>query len=129
MEPVELPVPPSVNNIWRVARHGNRTRVTLSKGYREWLDLAIILLRMNMPRVKAYPVAVRITIVRGKGWSKGRDADNTIKALVDALVKAERIADDSEDYVTEFSVRFGPSAERACALVTVEPVAPSNQGV
>ena len=123
MDPVELPIPPSVNAIWRTVRVRSGARVTLSKQYRQWLDHAIILLRMHMPRATAYPVAVRVTILRGKGWRKGRDADNAIKVISDALVKAGRITDDSEDYVTEFTIRFGPNAANACVLVSVEPVA------
>lgn len=122
MDPVELPIPPSVNSIWRTVRVKSGARVTLSQQYREWLDHAIVLLRMHMPRVTVYPVAVRVTILRGKGWRKGRDADNAIKVISDALVKANRIMDDNEDYVTEFSIRFGPMAVNACVLVSVEAV-------
>ena len=122
--PVELPLPPSVNSIWRTVRVRSKARVTLSQQYRDWLDLAILTLRMRMAKVPAtaYPVAVRVTILRGPGWRKGRDADNMLKAISDSLVKAQRIVDDSEEYVTEFSIRFGPDANTACVLVSVEPV-------
>ena len=122
-EPVELPVPPSTNSLWRVARCAPRSkvRVTLSAAYRTWLDEAILKLRLGMARVTLYPVAVQVTILRGKGWRKGRDGDNVLKPVVDALVKAGRLADDNEDHVCEFTVRFGPSAATACVLVSVEP--------
>jgi Holliday junction resolvase RusA-like endonuclease len=119
---VALPIPPSVNNIWRVARIHSGARVTLSKVYRDWLDVAILTLRAGMRRVTLYPVAVRVEIVRGAGWRKGRDADNLLKAISDALVKAGRITDDSEDYVTEFSIRFAERAPQACVRVSVVPV-------
>lgn len=78
MDPVELPVPPSVNSIWRTVRVKSGARVTLSRAYRGWLDIAILKLRMGMPKIApdAYPVAVRVTILRGRGWRKGRDGDN-----------------------------------------------------
>lgn len=119
---VELPVPPSTNNLWRVARFNNKTRVTLSATYRAWLDAAVLLLRASMERAKVYPVAVLVEIVRGKGWHKGRDADNCLKAIADGLVRSQRIEDDSEDYVTEFTVRFVESAPLACVRVSVVPV-------
>lgn len=130
MTPIELPIPPSVNQLWRVVRSSrvnSKARVTLSRKYRDWLDIAILKLRMGMDRAKTYPVAVRVTIVRGAGWRRGRDADNCLKAISDALVKAQRIASDDEDHVVEFSVRFGPTAAEACALVSVEPAATAER--
>ena len=129
--PVELPVPPSVNALWRVVRSSrlnSKARVTLSKRYRSWLDAAVLLLRAGMPPAARYPVAVRVTILRGAGWKRGRDADNVLKAISDSLVKAGRLADDDEDHVAEFLVRFGPDARAACVLVSVEPL-PAKGGV
>lgn len=121
MNTVSLPVPPSVNNIWRVAKIRNKARVVLSAQYAAWRDHAILLIRTGLPRVTVYPVAVTITIVRGKGWKRGRDCDNVIKPILDALVKAGRLADDDEDHVTRCVVEFGDRADQACVLVCVEP--------
>lgn len=129
-DPVELPVPPSANALWRVVRtRRGKASVTLARHYRAWLDEAILKLRLGMAVARAYPVAVRVTVLRGKGWTPGRDADNCLKAVSDALVKAQRIADDDEHHVTEFVIRFGPAAATACVLVTVEPVVPEPEGV
>lgn len=122
MNTVELPIPPSVNAIWRVTRVKSGARVTLSKAYRTWLDHAILALRMGLSRVMVYPVAVHVEIVRGVGWRKGRDVDNVLKVILDSLVKAGRLTDDDEDHVTAVSVCFGPRAEAACVRVTVQPV-------
>lgn len=124
MNPVELPVPPSANHLWRVVltRKGNAA-VARKDAYVSWIESATIRLRLDMPKVEPadYPVAVRITVLRGKGWDRRRDLDNCVKAILDALRKAERIEDDRGDYVTEVSIRFGPDAATACVLVTVEP--------
>lgn len=122
MNTVALPVPPSVNKIWRVVRIRNKARITLSAAYRDWRDVAVLLLRTGLDRVKVYPVAVRVVVVPGKGWRNGRDIDNLLKAVLDALVKAERIADDDGEHVTRCSVEFGAGEPEACIRVTVEAV-------
>ena len=126
---VELPVPPSTNAIWRVARtRSGNASVTLARRYREWLDEAIILLRIGMAKVKAYPVAVRIVVCRGEGWDERRDLDNVLKPVIDAIRKAGRIVDDNGRYVTECSIRFGPLARAASILVSVEPAEETECG-
>jgi Holliday junction resolvase RusA-like endonuclease len=119
---VELPVPPSVNKIWTVAHFKNKARVTLSKQYRAWRDVAVMLCRARLDRVKVYPVCVRVQMVRGPGWRKGRDLDNVLKVILDALVAAERLASDDEDHVTRVVLEFAESGPEACARVTIEPI-------
>jgi Holliday junction resolvase RusA-like endonuclease len=119
---VTLPVPPSVNNIWRVAKIRNKARVVLSAAYAAWRDLAILLIRRDFGRVTQYPVQVTVTITRGAGWRAGRDLDNTIKPIIDALVKAGRLEDDDEDHVVRCVVELGARAAEACVHVCVEPV-------
>jgi Holliday junction resolvase RusA-like endonuclease len=119
---VELPVPPSVNDIWRVAKVRSGARVTLSKTYRAWRDEAVLLCRMGLATATEYPVCVRVEIVRGKGWRAGRDADNVLKGILDSLVKSGRLADDSEDHVGRVVVEFGERRDTACVRVTVEPI-------
>lgn len=119
-----LPVPPSVNQLWRVVRTRRGTQsVILSRQYRAWLDRALLFLRCNMDRAKVYPVRVVVTVRRGDGWRRGRDLDNLLKATLDALKKSHRIEDDSEDYVSECTVRLGPDADdEACVEVSIESV-------
>ena len=118
---VELPVPPSVNNIWRVTHVRSKARITLSQTYRAWRDLAVFLIRAGMRPIKVYPVAVRVVIVRGKGWRAGRDCDNVLKGILDALVKSERLAGDDEEHVVRVVVEFGERAVDACVRVSIEP--------
>ncbi len=119
----ELPIPPSVNGIWRAVRtKRGRTRVIMSKPYAAWLGVAVPLLRAGMDKVRVYPVCLVVRIRAGKGWRQGRDLSNALKAIEDACKHAERIADDNTEYVTGIRMTFTP-AERgkpAACFVGVE---------
>ena len=119
MPSVSLPVPPSANHLWRVVSR----RVVRSRRYAAWRDGAVILLRTQLPRVTRYPVAVRVTIHGGRGWRVDRDLDNVLKAVLDALVASERLADDSTQYVQSVRLDYHPPAGTtavATCLVSVE---------
>lgn len=128
MSTVRLPVPPSANNLWEVVRRkfgrkGHvKSSVKLTDRYEAWRDEAIYLVRQNIPRERIYPVAIRIVVCRGEGWSAGRDLDNCIKPTIDALVKSGRLDADDEYHVTFVSAEFGPTEKEACVYVTVKPV-------
>lgn len=125
MPPVRLPVPPSANALWRSVVRGGVRGVALAKGYKAWLDEAILLLRLGTPAVKRYPVTVRIWVAGGDGWGDRRDLDNAIKGAIDACRKAQRIKDDTTEYVTRIEAQFlapqGSAGEAYCLLELVEP--------
>ena len=52
------------------------------------------------------PVAVKVGIVSGKGWRKGRDLDNILKPVLDALVASSVIEDDSTSHVVSINMEF-----------------------
>ena len=129
MDGTEIPIPPSVNGLWRafrrMYRNGTRGKVQVcrSKAYVSWLQEAVLILRFQMAKAQTYPVRVSVTIHRGKGWRINRDLDNTYKAISDALVHSERLADDSSEHVAEIVMRFGENRKLAVAVVVVEPLA------
>jgi Holliday junction resolvase RusA-like endonuclease len=63
-----------------------------------------------------------VQIVRGPGWRKGRDLDNALKVILDALVASERLASDDEDHVTRVVLEFAETGPEACTRVTIEPI-------
>ena len=80
-----LPVPPSVNTIWRVSNG----RMVKSAKYREWLsccDVYALQSRVPRPGIKK-PCAVDVVIRTGHGWKTSRDIDNILKPILDWLVK------------------------------------------
>lgn len=105
---IEVPIPPSTNRIWRFAGLTGRgaRRVRLSKEYASWLSVAILALRVGLPRLDG-PCRVVIRIHSGTGWGESRrDLDNVIKPLIDALRKSDRIIDDNTRYVRQVDAAY-----------------------
>jgi crossover junction endodeoxyribonuclease RusA len=89
---VKLPWPPSVNHYWRA--RGNRRFINpMAKA---WLDEAILLLRSTRMR---FDEPVKVSMFLSPPDRRRRDGDNLEKAVMDALVKAGTIKDDSLAYV------------------------------
>jgi Holliday junction resolvase RusA-like endonuclease len=88
---IDLPMPPSVNAIWR----SGRRRVFRSAAYTNWIRLADaeLMARRQFPKKKIEgPFAAHITLsrkVRG-------DLDNRVKGLLDFLQSREIIRNDSD---------------------------------
>jgi len=85
---VRLPWPPSVNHYWKA--RGNRRFI--SSAARAWLDEAVMLLRAS--RVH-FDGPVRVSLFLSPPDRRRRDGDNLEKAIMDSLVKAGVIRDDS----------------------------------
>jgi Holliday junction resolvase RusA-like endonuclease len=123
MAAVEIPVPPSVNNLWRAVRTKSaKVRLIKSSQYDGWLAPAVFLLRAGLPTFRGR-VAVRLTIRGGKEFSTRRDLDNCLKAVLDALRYAGRIEDDTVKTVRACSVEYAEpeSGKPATCWVAVTP--------
>jgi Holliday junction resolvase RusA-like endonuclease len=119
-DPVSIPVPPSVNGLWRATRKAGRVRVYRSAAYTRWIDQAVPLLAAGLP-VAVSPVGVSLVVRPGKGWRCDRDLDNCLKATLDAVRHAGRIPDDSAAFVRRVSCELGPvhPSGVACCEVAV----------
>ncbi len=89
---VRLSWPPSVNHYWK-ARGSRRFISPMAKA---WLDEAILLLRATKVR---FDGPVRVRMLLSPPDRRRRDGDNLEKAIMDSLVKASVIQDDSLAYV------------------------------
>jgi crossover junction endodeoxyribonuclease RusA len=89
---VKLPWPPSVNHYWK-ARGIKRFISPVAKA---WLDEAILLLRATRVR---FDGPVKVSLFLSPPDHRRRDGDNLEKAIMDSLVKAGVIKDDSLWYV------------------------------
>ena len=91
---VSLPMPPSANNMFVNVPGKGRVR---SKDYTNWAKAAGWIIKAQ--RVRKFNVPVRIKIEVNNPRGLGFDIDNRIKAVLDALVAAEVLVDDSARWV------------------------------
>jgi crossover junction endodeoxyribonuclease RusA len=90
MSVIDLPLPPSVNRLWR----SNRGRVHRSDPYAAWLrEAGWALLQQRPKRLTGW---VRVSIAAGVPDRRRRDLDNLLKALLDLLVQHQVIETDAD---------------------------------
>lgn len=106
---INIPMPPTTNNLFNSFARGGKIVRCETKQYRLWK--AIVKPRLAlMPRVTAFPVEVCILLRPGKGWRITSDVSNREKAAIDSLVDAGVLPDDNQRYVT--SVRIAVDTVR-----------------
>lgn len=115
---VELPIPPSSNNMFTNLRRGGRIK---SREYKAWRDIAVADIHERLCRVRPYvpidqPCDVAIELPRP---NKNSDVDNRIKAVLDALQHGGAIANDK--CVEAVLIRWTPALELKTARVAVWP--------
>ncbi len=109
---LDLPMPPSVNRIWR---RGRGKVVYLDPKYRAWRKEADALAMFRDWRRKRNKGPFMCSIVHNAAKRRG-DADNRIKAVLDWLQRAEIIENDS---LAEFvSAEWGNAPEGCRVTLT-----------
>jgi crossover junction endodeoxyribonuclease RusA len=88
---LDLPLPPSVNALYRNVPGRGRAK---TQAYRTWENAAGWEVRAQAPQPIAGPVVMRLTFQ----WPdrRRRDVSNYVKATEDLLVEHKLIEDDSE---------------------------------
>lgn len=110
-----LPWPPTVNSLWR-----NLGRTVLSKRGRLWKQAAQMeLLSQERPR-EPFQGPVWVTIELRPPDRRRRDLDNHAKAVLDALVDAGILIDDSMHVVRRLVIESGPVEKRGAVRVNVQ---------
>lgn len=89
-----------------------RGKLIKSKKYNKWIEKNIPILQEKLSSPEKYPIQVNILIMADCMWKTKHDTDNIIKPLIDLLVKAKIIPNDTTRYINEVNVRylqgFGP---------------------
>lgn len=114
-----LPFPPSVNNLYAHGVVKGRVRRFPRAKYRAWMDEAIIRLRSYWGRREPFDQPVVIKLELTPRDTRGRDADNYNKPVIDALVKARVLVDDSQRYVKAVIAYWQNPSPQPGVVVTI----------
>lgn len=94
---VELPFPPSVNNLFSQGIVRGKVRRFPSKPYKAWRRAALLLIQAARLPAFSEPVVVKLSLTAPD--ARPRDADNYAKAVLDALVEMHVLQGDDSRYV------------------------------
>lgn len=113
---LDLPVPPSVNHIWKRTKAGKRA-VYPSPDYERWKRDAdgLIFAMAQFRGVKPLPAQFEALIVLCEKRCN-LDLDNAPKAILDYAKNARLIVDDGKRYMRELRVTWG-YAPHGCRLI------------
>ena len=110
-----LPWPPSINHYWR----NYRGRTVISQDGRQYrLDVSYRILEQGIPRDNLN-CRLQVTIDAYPPDKRRRDLDNIQKALLDAIVAADVIEDDS--LIDALSITRHDACEDGKVIVRIEP--------
>lgn len=115
MTVISLPFPPTTNNLYLNAK--GKGRIPTPR-YSAWRTQALWEIRIQRAKPVTGPVHVHIRLVAPD--KRRRDADNTFKAVLDALATGNVIEDDSSAYVRRLSTEWAEAGEPC--IVTITPV-------
>ena len=100
-----LSIPPSVNALYGNRKSGKGRGRYITKEYRDWKKHSLSELIAQNIKSFGTPVSIEIKAERSD-FNRKRDADNLAKPIIDLLVKAEIIEDDSHQIVQKVSVEW-----------------------
>lgn len=112
MTRVELPFPVPLHACFTNAK--GRGRVP-TKRYDAWKQEAAWMIASQRPEPVSGEVSVSVRLVAPD--KRHRDAGNTDKAVLDAIVRAGLIEDDSNRYVKRVSYEWAPSGPPCTVLI------------
>ena len=98
-----------------------RGKLIKSKKYRSWIEKNTPIVKDNLLPANKFPIEVEILIMANTQWKMKSDPDNIVKPIVDLLVRAEIIPDDTSRFIESVKVRylqgFGPAV--TCISYTI----------
>lgn len=83
----------------------SKGKLIKSKKYRDWILKNLPVLQENLKPVQDFPIQLDLVIYSNDKWLNRNDIDNCIKPIVDLLVKAEIIPDDTTQYIQSINIR------------------------
>ena len=101
--------PFSANKMYTPVAYG---KLIKSKKYREWIENNLSIVAESMLPADTFPIDVEILVMADSKWKMKNDSDNLIKPIVDLLVRAKIVPNDTTRYINGVNARylqgFGP---------------------
>jgi Holliday junction resolvase RusA-like endonuclease len=82
-----------------------RGKLVKSKKYNNWIEKNLPILTEELEPAKTFPIELEFVVYSNYDWHNKNDIDNCIKPIVDLLVRAKIIPDDSTKYVSNVNIR------------------------
>lgn len=115
---IRLPFPPSTNGLFAHGYVNGKVRRFPTKQYKAWRRAAVIIVRSHRLKQFREPVVIKLELTPRD--ARPRDADNYAKPVLDALVEAGLLIDDSNRYVREVRPCWcEPNATYVGVVVTI----------
>ena len=83
-----------------------RGKMVKSKKYNEWINKNVSIIKDTLIPAKEFPIEVEILIMADSQWKMKCDPDNIVKPIVDLLVRAEIVPDDTSRFIESVKVRY-----------------------
>lgn len=95
--------PFSANKMYAPVAKGKMVK---SKKYRDWIDQNVPLIKDSLIPANKFPIEVEILVMADYKWKMKCDTDNIVKPIVDLLVRAEIVPDDTSRFIESVKVRY-----------------------
>lgn len=112
MTRISLPFPPPLSACFTNAKCVGRVATPL---YKAWQTEALWMIKAQKPQTFTGEVSISVGLVAPD--KRARDAGNTDKAVMDILVKAGVIVDDSNRYVRRVSYEWLASGDPCSVII------------
>ena len=83
-----------------------RGKMVKSKKYNEWIDKNVSIIKDTLLPATSYPIEIEILVMADSQWKMKCDPDNIVKPIVDLLVRAEIVPDDTSRFIESVKVRY-----------------------
>jgi len=83
-----------------------RGKMVKSKKYNDWINANVSIIKDNLLPANKFPIEVEILVMADYKWKLKCDTDNIVKPIVDLLVRAEIVPDDTSRFIESVKVRY-----------------------
>ena len=100
----------------------SRGKMVKSRKYNAWIEKNLPVLTEEMLPASQFPINVELLVMANHLWRMKNDSDNLVKPLIDLLVRAQIIPDDTSRYIENVHLRYLYIPGDPMVRISYEPV-------